>query len=271
MSIDPTDTGARIPDPDGPLPDDMDVDFRPEDWLGPLPDESEDPGGSEEMISDDFVARTFAAVQSDQAEIADEAAKLDETLFSAEFLAHYQLPPISPDFVSKAALRVGEDDAEGDRHWREALAAYTVPEPSDAFVDRTLEVLDLPVRTAMGPRALETASSAPAAVSTPAVSTPAVSRPERFSPGLRLLPTHGRAAMLTAALILITATAAFFSGIFVAPRYDTPLASSLSPQPWATSLARIEQRGKDGAVLRQTDGLLFAAHHASLGSTGADD
>ncbi len=267
MSIDPADTGSRIPDPDGALPDDMDVDFRPEDWLGPLPDESADLsgsadlGGSADKISDDFVARTFAAVQSDQTEIADEAAKLDETQFSAEFLAHYQLPPISTDFVSKAAERVSEDYAERDSHWREALTAYTAPEPSDAFVDRTLEVLDLPVPTAMGPRALETASS----------TTSVVSSSERFSPGLRLLPRRGRTAMITAALILITATAAFFSGLFDVPRYDTPLASSLSPQPWATSLARIEQRGKDGAVLRQTDGLLFAAHHASLGSTGAAD
>ncbi|MEC7583618.1 MAG: hypothetical protein VYE77_04815 [Planctomycetota bacterium] len=94
-------------------------------------------------ISPDFVDRTLASLR--QADLlADAGADRPDTAASAphdvaaEVLAEHQVPPVSEGFVDKTLARISQDRED---KWRRTLLRYEAPEPTPAFVERTLAAL----------------------------------------------------------------------------------------------------------------------------------
>jgi hypothetical protein len=149
--------------------DDMDEDFRPEDFSATPPIH----------VSSDFVARTLARVRADRERMAKEAEEHEDSVrleaaIPRRLLAAYQSPEPSADFVATTLDRVlrDRDHSRGheldDATLQRLLADYIPPRISIDFVERTLAALSadateraIPsesVTHARRPRALEKAS-----------------------------------------------------------------------------------------------------------------
>ncbi|MGE0144711.1 MAG: hypothetical protein AB7I19_14375 [Planctomycetota bacterium] len=122
--------------------DDMDDDFRPEDFsaTSPIP------------VSSDFVARTLARIREDRERIAKDVDQLeDPVLLDASIpqrlLNAYQAPEPSEEFVESTLDRVLRDRRRprhrelDDATLERLLAEYTPPRISTDFVERTLAAL----------------------------------------------------------------------------------------------------------------------------------
>lgn len=169
---------------------------------------------------------------------------------------HLPAPEISADFVERTWQRLRAQHADDDRALASWLSAYTVPEPSPGFVDATLRRVRAPIwqRIISGPPV-------------PEPSPDFVDRVLRALQHARPTPVRRRLrartwiAAAAAALLLVAIP---WSQLF--PRrshlpFEVLQAQMLTPDPWATALSTLSERGLG---LRVVDRQLRLAQLAGL-------
>jgi len=113
----------------------------PAEPLSDFPSEDEWLSLPPPLIGVDFVERTWAAVQQDRRDQADEqlfADRLREPALPRELLAALQPPEPSTGFAARTAALVQRDRQD---RLRSLLLRYVAPEPTPDFVARTLAAL----------------------------------------------------------------------------------------------------------------------------------
>ncbi|HEB52491.1 MAG TPA: hypothetical protein ENI87_04455 [bacterium] len=189
------------------------------EWLDlPLPAELRTADGEEAASMRDFADRVLQRLRDERACDAG-LAELDRAL-PRELLQQFAPPPATASFVADTAARIAADRRQ---RWQRMLARYVAPEPSAAFVSRTLAALREP---ADGDRA-EAKHTTP--------------RGRAVEPGPRRGLTYGLLAAAAALLLWFALTGRRSPTLVerLADRAPVSLAWSEATTPMASILARI--------------------------------